>query len=136
MKYIKVVFVVLMFSMTSCKEETVTTIIEENIVPVDVDLQSGFQDKSIKVFFNNQVSFQAMLSGLVPLSGPIASFSTQLERGSTSLKVRWQTNNSGLVFKIDSTSIVLGKSAKYYIGIEIKNDSVKTRVQEVPFNYF
>jgi hypothetical protein len=135
MKNYKLVFIILLLLSSSCKKETVVSTIEENIVPVDVDLQTGFEDKSIRVYFDQQVSFQAILSGLVPFSGPIAKFSTQLERSSHSLKVRWQSSNSGIAFKIDSTVITLGNVAKYYIGLEIINDSLKTKVQDIPFGY-
>lgn len=70
-------FVLVLLVLTSCKEETLISA-SENIVPIGVDLQSGFDDRELKVYLNQQLSFDADLSPRVPLAGPLAGFSTYL----------------------------------------------------------
>ena len=136
MKKIKFVFIILLFLLVSCKKETILTS-QDNMIPVDIDLQTGTENKHVKVYLNQQLSFQAYLPTSGSLAGPIASFSTFLPSNTKTMRVWWQSSSSsnGLLFKQDSSVFNLSSSKKYYIGIEINNDTLKVVVQDIPFGY-
>jgi hypothetical protein len=136
MKKLKLTTVLFLMLMVSCKQETVVNS-DDNTVPVDIDLQMGVENNYIKVYCNQRLSFQAYLSNSVPLSGPIATFSTYLNRNSNTVRVWWHSlsSSNGLEFKQDSSVFNLGTSDRYYIGIQIINDSLTLKVQDSQFGY-
>jgi len=105
-----------------------------DLIEVKIDLQECLLDKLVIVRFNNNVYFKAFLSEhLSSMSGPLATFTTYLPRGTNKCKVFWgginQSDHS------DSTDVYFGRLVKYYIGIGMYSDSLIVKVQETPFIY-
>ena len=131
--FVRVVVVVLLV-ITSCKEEKLVST-PETVVPVGVDLQSGFDDRELKVYFNQQLSFDADLSSRVPLAGPIAGFSTYLSRDSNRVLVKWRSHTTNSTYQQDSSTFFLGNADNYYLGLELRNDTLGIKIQDTPFLY-
>lgn|GEM_PF-3680526 len=138
MKY--VIFIVLIAAILSagCKDDAVSPWDNINngahLVNVQVDLQSGFAGKLVLIEINNNRVYYSILSELVSLAGPEASFSTYLPEGENNIFVFTQsTTNSQEKFS-DSSRISIGHMEKYFVGLQI-SDSLKCIVQDSSFLY-
>ncbi len=130
----KIILIIFIVTLLSCNEDT---IVETNTDyrEVQFDLQYGFANNSVVVEVNSTIHFNAMLSNLSPLSGPEASFNILLERGSHELIIhRKSLMTSSETFNY-TTYIEIGRATKYYIGINIYNDSLKVAIQDSSFLY-
>src|SRR3972149_358836 len=125
-------FVLVLLVFASCKEEQLVST-PETIIPVGVDLQSGFEDRELKIYFNQHLSFDADLSARVPLAGPIAGFSTYLSRDSNRVRVGWQSHTANSPYQQDSATFFLRNASSYYLGLELRNDSLRIKLQDTPF---
>jgi len=108
-----------------------------DLAKVHVDLQYGFNDYFVIVRFNDERYFTADLTGLAPLSGPLATFVTYLEIGEHNCKVFWQENAGqiGQPYFLDSTQITIGDLEEYFLGIRAYNDTISVELRDTPFGY-
>jgi hypothetical protein len=109
---------------------------EEDNVPVQVDLHTGFAGHMVLITLNGVRSFEAMLSEFVRLSGPMASFSTSVPRGETSIQVFWYDPVDGtLPSPSDTDEFTLEDAEQYYLYLNVYSDSLIMHLQDAPFLY-
>lgn len=124
--------------MINCTKEKIVNSNEESqeFVFVQVDFQTGTEENRICLKFNDETYFDAMLSSLIPLSGPVAEFTTCLPIGQNKLYILSQDLEiAQIVSNEDSTIVNFGNAAKYYIGIELSNNNFSFTFQTNPFQY-
>lgn len=129
-----IIFMLTMVVFISCSEENC---VESNIAYSDVqfDLQWGFEYKSVFIIVDTTNHFSAILSSLVPLAGPQASFNVLLGKGEHRLIIfGCDLGNINDSFS-DTTNISIGNSPKYFIGIRLYVDSLEVVVQDSSFFY-
>jgi hypothetical protein len=127
-----------LFLIINCTKEKIVNSNEESqeFVSVQVDFQSGTEENRICLKFNDETYFDAMLSNLLPLTGPVAGFTTCLPIGQNKLYILSQyLGVAAIISNEDSTIIDFGNADKYYIGIELSDDRYQFTVQENPFQY-
>ena len=117
---------------TSCKEETIVSNSEQP-VPVIVDLQWGFTERHVEVYFDHELSFYADLSAFT--YGPSARFNAYLLRDSHSINVVWRTYSPNSIIQKDSATFLIESANKCYLGLELRDDTVSVKVQDTPFLY-
>lgn len=125
------------FILESCKEESITNPVNDNdaiLVKAQVDLQVGFAGKSVIITFNKESVYHSILSNVVSLAGPEATFITYIPKGANNLFVYTQNPNLPSEYFIDSTIINIGNKEKYFLGLQI-SDSLKCIVQDSSFLY-
>jgi len=110
---------------------------DTDLSKVTIDLQSGFEDYYVKLEFDDEDYFTADLTGLIPLSGPLASFITYLDLGEHNCKIFWQENvgQVGQPYFLDSTKITIGDLEEYFLGIRADNDTISVELRDTPFAY-
>ena len=120
--------------LSGCTEEKIVSP-EAELVKTRVDLQQGFEGKWVQVQFNGEHCFQAGISTMVSLSGPLAHFTTYLTRGTNRLSVTCRPLDfQGETFT-DSSDVEIGDSEEYFIGIRVWNDTLHVQVQDSTFLY-
>ena len=123
---------ILLLGLSSCTEEKLVST-PETFVRVKVDLAEGFNNRRVSLYFNQELHFEADLGPSVPLAGPIASFTTSLPRDSNRVRVVWRLHTPNSWYQTDSTIFFIGNADRYYLGLELRNDSLTARVQDSPF---
>jgi len=118
-----------------CESDDITGV-NDQFVDVKIDLQMGFEGHSVLLKFNGENYYQANLSELVPLAGPIATFSTTLPRGDNNCYAFWGLLEQTTDWKVDSVLIFLGEADEYFLGYQIVNDTLKIVVQDSAFGYW
>ncbi|MCB0731990.1 MAG: hypothetical protein KDC88_13255 [Ignavibacteriae bacterium] len=112
-----------------------TNNVSAKLFTVNIDFQEGFESNSIYVKIDSLKYYNALLSDLVPLAGPLSSFKTFLEEGNHKIFIISGVvdgiNNS----KIDSLEIIIGNYEEYYIGLSKYDDTLNFKVQDYPFMY-
>lgn len=126
----------LFFFLLGCDGNNITESNTE-LAKINVDLQYGFDNYFVLIRFNDEKYFSADLTGLVPLSGPLATFVTYLEPGEYNCEVFWQENSgqAGQPYFLDSTKITIGDLEEYYLGIRANNDTISAELRDTPFGY-
>ena len=119
----------LMLSM-SCSEDDL-----DDLVMVDIHLQSGFEGHLVLMEFNGDEYFRAELSESVPFAGPLATFSTHLPRGQNHLHASWGVQLGSQVWKEDSVDIQFDNAEKYFLGVRAYADTLSVVVQDSTFLY-
>jgi len=125
------------FILESCKEESITNPVNDNdaiLVKAQVDLQVGFAGKSVIITFNKESVYHSILSDVVSLAGPEATFITYISKGENNLFVYTQNPNLPSEYFIDSAIVNIGDKGKYFLGLQIA-DSLKCIVQDSSFLY-
>lgn len=117
----------------SCNEDPVSS--SEDLVTVEVHLQSGFEGHLVLMEFNGDEYFRAELSESVPFSGPLATFSTSLPRGQNHLHASWGVQLGSQVWNEDSVDIQFDNAEKYYLGVRAYADTLNVLVQDSTFLY-
>jgi hypothetical protein len=130
--YLAVGIVVLQW--ISCTRDTFVDL-RETAVPAKVDLVSGFQNRSVKIYFNDQLCYSATLGTNVPLSGPIADFTTTLYRGPNRLVVECWLQSPTNTYSKHTASVTVGDSHEYFLGLILQNDALTINVQDTQFLY-
>ena len=103
---------------------------------MQIDFQTGTEENRICLKFNDGTYFDAMLSNLLPLTGPVAEFTTCLPVGENKLYILGQyLGVATILTNEDSTIINLGNTEKHYIGIELSDNDFSFTIQESPFQY-
>ena len=139
MKYLVIVLTVALLT-AGCKDDSVVNPGNENqgnnnnLIKTQVDLQNGFAGKIAYISVNDERVYYSILSDLVSLAGPDASFTTYLPEGESSIVVRVQIPNSLTEFVVDSCRVSLKKKDKYFIGLQL-SDSLRCIVQDSTFFY-
>jgi len=128
---IVLIFVVLV--LISCDDDPVSS--SEDLVTVEVHLQSGFEGHLVLMEFNGDEYFRAELSESVPFSGPLATFSTSLPRGQNHLHASWGVQLGSQVWNEDSVDIQFDNAEKYYLGVRAYADTLNVLVQDNTFLY-
>ena len=122
----------LMLSM-SCSEDDLADP-KDDLVMVDIHLQSGFEGHLVLMEFNGDEYFRAELSESVPFAGPLATFSTPLPRGQNHFYAFWgQAGNQ--VWYEDSVDIQFDNAEKYFLGVNAYADTLNVVVQDSIFLY-
>jgi hypothetical protein len=128
------VFGVCLVPWLSCTQETFVDMREAG-VPAKVDLVIGFEAREVRVYFNGQLSYSAILGTNAPLSGPIAEFQTTLSRGTNLVVVESWLQFSAETYSKRTANVTLGDSEKYFLGLILQNDGLNVNVQDTPFLY-
>jgi len=128
--FFTLMFVVLI--LISCEDDPVSS--SEDLVAVEVHLQSGFESEFVVIEIDGDDYFSAYLSGIVPLAGPQAKFSTYLPREQIHFIAVWGQMGTQ-DWTMDSVDIQFDNAEKYYLGINIYADSLIVLVQNSPFLY-
>ncbi len=138
MKLITILIIITsIFICESCKEETISNPVNYNdiiLVKAQVDLQSGFAGKVVTIRFNKESVYHSILSDIVSLAGPEATFITYIPKGENNLFVYTQNPNLPSEYFIDSAIVNIGDKEKYFLGLQIA-DSLKCIVQDSSFLY-
>ena len=124
----------IIISFLACTEENILAPPNELKV-VQFDLQYGFEDKYVSITVDTTNHFSARLSPAAPLAGPLATFTTPLEKGEHMLIISTHSLESVFHSFSDTTSISIGESQKYFIGIQKYPDSTIVQVQDSSFFY-
>ena len=119
------VFIIFLFSIyiISCSEDSPTSSSDEDLVEVQFDLQTGFDNVSLSIMEDDRYYFNAMFTGIELLTGPQASFTTFLPAGEHTFIIRRTQLDNFTNFKIDTCMFNIGKADKYWIGIGVNSDS-------------
>lgn len=140
MKSIRFFLCLILFTTLSCEDNSTYSPIDDSqvdkteLVKVRLDMQSGFAGKIVSIYINDDQNYYSILSNLVSLAGPEASFSTYLPRGQNKLIVfLGDTHNIYNSFR-DTTTFYLGSKEKYFIGLHI-TDKVEVTVQDSSYFY-
>jgi hypothetical protein len=72
---------------------------------------------------------------MAPLSGPLASFTSQTFQKRNRITVYWRCLDQDCTTLHDSHEINLEGLEKYYIGISASGDAIILQVQDQPFYY-
>ncbi len=121
-------------SLMGCESNDITGV-NNQFVDVKIDLQIGFDGHSVLLKFNGEDYYQANLSELVSLAGPIATFSTTLPRGNNNCYAFWRSLKQTTDWEEDSVLVFLGEADKYFLGYQIVNDTLNIIVQDSAFLY-
>ena len=141
MRQLKILLICFLISMSliTCKKSIVETDDESGgFVDVQIDLQSGFEDNWIQIKINGIKTFEAILSPIVFLAGPMASYTTNIPRGMNRLGVSWVPMADAIIPsppREKNCDFQIGIAERYYIGLSIANDSLSIIVQDEPFLY-
>ncbi|MBU1874567.1 hypothetical protein KJ688_12715 [bacterium] len=129
--------VLLLIFLLGCDCDNITES-NNDLAKVNIDLQYGFDDYFVIVRFDDESYFSADLTGVVPFSGPLASFVTYLSSGEHTCKVFWREDYGqiGQPYNIDSTKIVIGDLEEYFLGIRAYNDTISVELRDTSFGYF
>ena len=122
----------LMLSM-SCSEEDLADP-KDDLVMVDIHLQSGFEGHLVLMEFNGDEYFRAELSESVPFAGPLATISTSLPRGQNHFYTFWRQAGSQ-VGNEDSVDIQFDDAENYFLGVNAYADTLNIVVQDSTFLY-
>ena len=123
----------LMLSM-SCSEDDLADL-KDDLVMVDIHLQSGFEGHLVLMEFNGDEYFRAELSESVPFAGPLATFSTHLPRGQNHLHASWGVQLGSQVWNEDSVDIQFDNAERYFLGVSAYADTLIVVVQDSTFLY-
>ena len=107
---------------------------ETATVEATIDLQVGFGGTTVAVRINSEERFSAVLSDMVPLSGPQARFTTGLRRSANQLEVQWHSVGAPGM-QIESRIVTPGDRKQLHLGLGIIADTLSVTVQENPFGY-
>jgi hypothetical protein len=122
-------FVLCPLLLIACSEDKIINT-TNNTVTVTFDLHNGFEERTFSILVDTIFYFQASLSPAVPFAGPVARFRTILTREKHILKVSWSDT-----WKIDSVEFTLGQSSQYFIGLELRADTLLIEVRDEPYLY-
>ncbi len=129
-RFITLMCVVLI--LISCEDDPVSS--SEELVAVEVHLQSGLEGDFVVIEIDGDNYFYAYLSESVPIAGPLAKFSTFLPRGQNHFITVWGTMGDQ-DSNMDSVDIQFDNAEKYYLGVNINADTLIVLVQDSPFLY-
>ena len=115
----------------ACTDESTTNPIDE-LIKSQIDLQSGFAGHSVIIECNSEIIFGAQLSEVVPLSGPLATFTTYLLKGNNKMYVLWTLNYP---FLRDSIDFILEETENCFISIQLSDDKLDFQIQDHEFIY-
>lgn len=115
----------------ACTDESTTSPLDE-LIKSRIDLQSGFEGHYVIIECNSEIIFNAILSESVPLSGPLATFTTYLPKGNNEMYILWTLNYP---FLKDSIDFILEDTENCYIGIQLSNDTIYFQIQNNEFLY-
>ena len=127
MKFYTLIFFSIIM-LTACSDRTLN---EEDGVLTEVHLQSGFFGQ-VTIWVNDEQIYNAMVSGQQPFSGPQDQFTLSMTRGIATVKVSWGTSGAQLT---DESSVQVGSSHEYFLGINIVDDAVSLKIQTSEFLY-
>ncbi len=133
------IYLILLFTFfvnfNSCSDEDSTSSNNDDLVEIQFDLQTGFDNVAVSITENDNNYFHAIFTGIESLAGPQASFITYLSEGGHNIKIiRTQLDNITNV-RIDSCEFSIGSSDKYWVGMSIYSDSLHITIQDSSFFY-
>jgi len=117
--------------LNSCTDYSSTDKLNE-MVNTHVDLHSGFQNNSVLLKYQEKILFNEKLSSTVPLSGPLATFTTYLSKGNNIRYFSWGLDS---LSNSDSIEFTIDESEMHYIGISVYNDTLTFQIQKTEFIY-
>jgi len=127
MKFNTLIFFSIMM-LTACSDRTLN---EEDSVLTEVHLQSGFFGQ-VTIWVNDEQVYNAVVSGQQPFAGPQSQFTLSMTRGTVDIKVSWGSSGAQLT---DESSVQLGSSHEYFLGINIVDDALSLKIQTSVFLY-
>ena len=104
---------------------------EEESVLTEVHLQSGFFEQ-VTIWVNDEQVYNAVVSGQQPFAGPQSQFTLSMSRGIATVKVLWGSSGAQLT---DDSSVQIGSSHEYFLGINIVDDALSLKIQTSEFLY-
>ena len=104
---------------------------ESDSALTEVHLQSGFYGH-VTVWVNDEIVYDEIMSDQVPFAGPQDKFSLSISRGTALIKVSWGASDSKMT---DDFSVQIGSLDKYFLGINIVNNSLSLTLQNTEFLY-
>ena len=134
MRYINIVFLstlVILFLFNSCTDESTTNPLDE-LIKARIDLQFGFAGNNVIIEGKDEIIFHAQLSESVPLSGPLATFTTYLPKGNNKMFILWALNYP---FLRDSIEFILEDIDACFIAIQLMDDKIDFQIQNDEFLY-
>jgi len=140
MNYLKILVlcVVLTGVLLSCSsdDKTITGGGEyDELIQVRIDLQMGFENKCVDISVNGTQYYKSCLSGLVPFSGPQASFVTYLPRSSDTIVVSWREGGKDPKYE-ETLEVEFGDLSEYFIGLRMtEENAIVIVIQERHFGY-
>jgi hypothetical protein len=135
MKIYTILFMMCILHIIACSDDNPASSMSADLVEVQFDLHSGFYDVAVSIRENDTYYFEAFFTGIEPLAGPQASFTTYLATGEHCLIMRRRPFNFYSPSKYDTTKITVGDAEKYWIGIHAYPDSLHVVVQDSAFMY-
>ena len=127
MKFSTLIFFSILM-LTACSDRTLN---EADSVITEVHLQSGFFGQ-VTIWVNDEQVYNAVVSGQQPLAGPQVQFTLSMTRGIAVVKVLWGSSGAQLT---DDSSVQIGSSHEYFLGIKIVDDAVSLKIQTSEFLY-
>ena len=127
MKFSTLIYFSIMM-LTACSDRTLN---ETDSVLTEVHLQSGFFGQVI-ILVNDEKVYDAVMSSQQPLSGPQGQFTLSMTRGIATVKVSWGSSGAQLT---DDSSVQIGSSDEYYLGITIVENALSLKIQTFEFLY-
>ena len=121
-------FLISFIMFTACSERTLD--VPETVL-TEFHLQSGFYGQ-VTIWVDNDKVYDQVMSSQVPIDGPQNQFTLPMNRGVASIRVSWGESSSQLT---DESSVRLGSSEEYFLGINIVDDSIDIRLQSSVFLY-
>ena len=127
MKLSRLIFISIMM-LTACSDRALN---EADSVLTEVHLQSGFFGQ-VTIWVNDEQVYNAVVSGQQPLAGPQSQFTLSMTRGTADIKVSWGSSGAQLT---DDSSVQIGSSHEYFLGIKIVDDAVSLKIQTSEYLY-
>ena len=98
---------------------------------INLRFQSGFFGQ-VTIWVNDEQVYNAVVSGQQPFAGPQSQFTLSMTQGTADIKVSWGSSGAQLT---DDSSVQIGSSHEYFLGIKIVDDAVSLKIQTSEYLY-